>query len=144
MTLYENGKAFQLVILLQPPDSLQIPYAVVDMAIPKWGNYVPVVGKVDTGAFNTSLQMETAANMGITDPKGTCLKEVVGYTANGAPIKFYVHQVIVKVTDLSGDEVTMVLYPGFADRLKNNLFGRDWLNHFCLAVDFARIHLLRD
>jgi hypothetical protein len=144
MTLYENGKSFRLAIILEPPDELRVPCTVVNMAIPDGGKYVQVIGRVDSGAFITGLRMDTAANLGIRDPKRGYVRRFTGHTANGEAMQFYVHEVLVKVTSTDGESMSFVIYPGFAEGLRLNLFGRDWLDHFCFAIDCSRVHLLRD
>lgn len=144
MTLYENGKSFRLAIMLEPPDKLCVPCTVVNMAIPDGQKYVQVIGKVDSGASFTGLRMDTAANLGIRDPKSGYIRTFTGHTANGEAMEFYVHKVLVRVTSTDGKSMSFVISPGFAEGLTMNLFGRDWLEHFCFAIDCSRVHLLRD
>ena len=103
-----------------------------------------MIGKVDSGAFITGLRMDTAANLGIRDPKSGYVSKLIGHTANGEAMQFYVHEVLVKVTSTDGKSISFVIYPGFAEGLSMNLFGRDWLDHFCIAIDCSKVHLLRD
>ena len=103
-----------------------------------------VVGKLDTGASRTMLNFNTAKALGIDDPMTSFLSEGTAYAANDSEIQYYVHRVIAFATDSTGREIRLVLKAGFSDDVKRNLFGVDWLDYVCIAVDKKRIHLLAD
>jgi len=43
-----------------------------------------------------------------------------------------------------GQTIRFPLKAAFAQELKRNLFGLDWLASLCLAVDRQAVHFLRD
>ena len=108
------------------------------------GRAMPVTGKVDTGAFRTMLNLATAKLLGLEDPAASPLEEAVAHTATDEEFPYYVHLVSVRIAHPSGQSIEFPLKAAFADRVKRNLFGRDWLAHLCLAVDRQAVHFLRD
>jgi hypothetical protein len=144
MNLYQNGRRFQCVVPLKPPGTRRVPYTKVDLQIPGASLAVPVIGKIDTGAFKTMLSFDVARTLGLSDPRRRYLVKDLATSASGHQIQYYVHQVIVSVESEAGMEVKFIIYPGFVDNLHGNLFGIDWVDHFCLALDGTQTHLLRD
>ena len=120
-----------------------MPFIYAQMAGPG-GGARPVIGKVDTGAFRTVLNFDTAADLGIADPKVGAIGKGTARTATNAPFDYYVHRLMVTVADDQGNPVFLPLEAAFAEKVKRNLFGVDWLPHVCLAVDNEAVHLLRD
>ena len=108
------------------------------------GVFEPIVGKVDTGAFMTLLDFKTARFLGISDPTQGFIRQDTALAANDTDIPYYVHRVIVTVTNPNGENLLFVLEPGFSDKITRNLFGIDWLDHMCVAIDSGHVHLLRD
>ena len=104
----------------------------------------PVVGKLDTGAFMTILTFATANALGIADPKSACIRHRTAKAANGGSLPYYVHWVTVTVPNPTGQDLAFVLEAGFAESLPVNLFGMDWMQHLCVAVDRQQVHALRD
>ena len=125
MTLFRNGHKFTFCVRCGPPAEHVLPFIYAQMAGPG-GAPMPVIGKVDTGASRTVLNFDTAG------------------TATDAPFDYYVHQVLVTVVDEQENSVFFPLKAAFAEKVKRNLFGVDWLDHVCLAVDREAVHLLRD
>jgi hypothetical protein len=143
MTLFANGKQYATAISLAPPTGQAVPYVEVFMTCPE-GLRRPVAGKLDTGAFATMLTFATAQVLGIFDPKSGFLRRSTAYAANGQAFFYYVHRLIVSVSNPSGPDLSFPLEAGFAEELKRNLFGVDWLRHMCVAIDRQKVHLLRD
>ena len=143
MILFENGKTYRVTVGLSPPSGLRVPFIGVEMA----GRSIvfdPVVGKLDTGAFMTMLTFDTANILGITDPKAGHVRPHTAQAANGQDFEYYVHPVTVRVPSPPEEEILFVLEAGFAQELTRNLFGIDWLEHMCVAIDERQVHLLRD
>ncbi len=143
MTLFRNGHTFALCARCCPPLGYPVPFIYAQMAGPG-GGARPVIGKVDTGASRTLLNFDTAEDLGIADPKVGAIGKGTAVTATDAPFDYYVHQVLVTVADDEGNPDFFPLEAGFAEKVKRNLFGIDWLPHVCLAVDRKAVHLLRD
>jgi hypothetical protein len=142
MTLFQNGYTYPTAIALPPPGDERVPCVQVDIAGP-FLCFEPTIGQLDTGAFKTMLTFATAFTIGIDNPKAGSLETGQATTANGQKFDYYVHQVTFRVRDSSGPEFEFVLDAAFAEKVRRNLFGVDWLNHMCVAVDQSRIHILR-
>ena len=143
MTLFRNGHKFAMCARCCPPPRHPVPVIYTQMAGPGGGPR-PVIGKVDTGASRTVLNFDTAADLGIADPKVGAISRGTARTATDVPFDYYVHRVMVTVADDQGNPVFLPLEAAFAEKVKRNLFGVDWLDHVCLAVDSEAVHLLRD
>jgi len=143
MTLYENGRRFRVAIRCCPPMGNALPTVQVEM-VGAIGRVVSVSGLVDTGAFGTLLDFATAKQLGIDEPALAPVGTGTARTATDERVTYYMHVVWVWIRDGSGEAIKFPLRAAFADRLKRNLFGRDWLNHLCLAVDRQAVHFLRD
>ena len=143
MTLFRNGHLYPTAIALAPPSGQRVPFVEVEMAgVP--GLLRPVVGKLDTGAFMTILTFSTAKALGIADPKLNCLRQDTAQVANGGSLPYYVHAVSITVPNPAGADLGFALEAGFAEHVTLNLFGMDWIQHLCAAVDMRQVHLLRD
>ncbi len=142
MTLFQNGRRFPVAIECLPPLACAVPIVDVEMA---WlpGAFKTVTGKVDTGALRTMLTFGTAVALGIQDPAQSPLSSCSAESATGDPIPYYVHHVSVMITDGASQRILFPLDAAFSDRISRNLFGMDWLAHFCLAVDIQAVHFLR-
>ena len=143
MTLFENGHEFALCVRCCPPLGYPVPVIYAQMTGPG-GEARPVIGKVDTGASRTVLNFDTAADLGIADPKQGAIGKGTARTATDAEFDYYVHGVMVTVADDQGNPDFFLLEAAFAEKVKRNLFGVDWLPHVCLAVDREAVYLLRD
>ena len=143
MTPFQNGHQFNLWIRRPPPERHALPYVSVTMA-PAFGPFQPVIGKVDSGAARTILNFDTARALGIDDPTDGPMDTGTGRTATDHPFPCYFHFVWVQISDEAGQSILFPLSTAFADEVKRNLFGVDWLQHLCLAVDADAVHFLRD
>ena len=143
MTLYQNGHPYSVAVRCCPPTGHDLPVVEVEMAGAS-GMIMPVAGKVDTGAFRTMLNLATAKLLGIDDPTSSPIEKAVAHTATDEEFTYYVHLVSVRIAHPSGRPIEFPLKAAFAERLRRNLFGRDWLVHLCLAVDCRAVHFLRD
>jgi predicted aspartyl protease len=121
----------------------RLPVVDVQMASAS-GEFVPVLGTVDTGAFRTALTFETARRLGIQYPMSSPLETNTACTTTGEEVLYYVHLVSIRIAGNDAEAIEFPLKAAFADRVKRNLFGRDWLAHLCLAVDREAVHFLRD
>lgn len=143
MKLFRNGHTFGTWIPLAPPHGWELPFIQVEMA-GMLGIRQPVIGKLDTGAFMTMLSSNTARTLGIQDIEVSTLRKGTAKAANDADLPYYVHLLIVSIPNPAGEDVLFPLEVGFSNSVTRNLFGIDWLNHMCIAVDRAQVHLLRD
>lgn len=108
------------------------------------GEFVPVLGVVDTGAFRTVLDFETGERLGIRDPTSSPVRRGTARTATGQEIPYYVHLVSIRVANNAQDVIEFPLLAAFADVIEHNLFGRDWLMELCLAMDREAVYFLKD
>ena len=143
MSLFENGHRFALAIRRTPAAGENLPVVDIPMSGPA-GRYIAVKGKVDTGAFRTILNFDTADALGIGDPTSSPLETRTARTATDEVFPYYVHPISVRFAGDSGEPIAFLLEAPFADRVKRNLFGLDWLEHLCLAVDRQAVHFLKD
>lgn len=142
MNLFENGRRFAQAIRCCPPLGRRLPVVQVFMGGPS-GQFVPVMGKVDTGASRSMLNFATAGALGIDDPAFDPSSTGTARTATDEPFDFYVHPVTVRIPAPSGATIDFLLPAAFAERVARNLFGLDWLRHLCLAADIQAVHFLR-
>ena len=143
MSLFQNNHLFSRAIKCCPPLGHRMPVVAVEMAGAS-GEFAPVVGKVDTGAFRTMLDFATAQALGIENPVASAQQQGTAQTATGEPFPYYVHSILVQVSDAIGPSIVFPLMVAFSDKVKRNLFGVDWLHHLCLAVDRQAVHFLKD
>jgi len=143
MILFQNGHVFHRALECHPPVGDRVPVVQVEMAGTA-GEFVPVLGKVDTGAFRTVLRFSAAQALGIPDPTLSPLRKGSAHTATGEQFAYYVHSVLVKIEDGNGQRIVFPLQAAFSDRVSRNLFGADWLAHICLAVDSRAVYFLKD
>ena len=142
MNLFENGRRFAQAVRCCPPSGEGPPVVHVFMAGAS-GEFVSVMGKVDTGAFRTMLSFATAGALGIEDPASPAAPRGTARTATNEKFDYYVHRVTVQIAGNSGEMIDFLLQAAFAERIGRNLFGLDWLGHLCLAVDTQAVHFLR-
>ncbi|MFO8009061.1 MAG: hypothetical protein R6V05_15150 [Candidatus Brocadiia bacterium] len=142
MILFENGYQFRLAACCPPPGKRLVPYVAVEMAGPS-GEFVTVVGKVDTGASRTMLNADTAQALGMADMTSSA-RQATAVTATGQSFPYYPHRVLVRIGTNHTTPIDFPLQAGFAHEVKRNLFGIDWLIHLCLAMDAEAVHFLRD
>lgn len=143
MKLFQNGHTFGTWIRLVPPSGKGLPFIQVEM-VGMSGTSQLVIGKLDTGAFMTMLSSDTAGILGIEDIQKSALREGTAWAANDKKIPYYVHSLLVNIPNAVGEDLRFPLQAGFSDKIRRNLFGIDWLNHMCIAVDSEEVHLLRD
>ena len=103
---------------------------------------MPVVGKIDTGACRTMLNLATGRAIGIDDPAETSYGEFTALTATSAGFRCYVHRIVVQVTDYQTQNVFFPIQAAVAPSVSRNLFGLDWIEHMCIAVDSSAVHFL--
>jgi hypothetical protein len=106
--------------------------------------FQPVFGKVDTGAYRTVLNFDTARALAIADPEANCIRRGTAKSATDEPIPYFVHRVLVQISDNGWPPILFPLEAAFAEKVKRNLFGIDWLQNLCLAFDSSSVHFLRD
>ena len=144
MILFRNGHAFSWAARCCPPHPHCTPFVSVEIAAGS-GIFAPVIGKVDTGAFRTMLDFATAAALGLDPstwdpnaPSGTAC------SATGQAIPYYEHRILVRIVNAAGLPFFFPLRVAFAQQICRNLFGIDWLDHLCLAVDRQSVYFLAD
>jgi len=143
MTRFQNGHVFAFCARCGPPDHRALPYIATQIMGPG-GTSEPVIGKVDTGAFRTMLNYDTAESLGISNPKERAIETDTAHTASGEPIEYHVHNVFVEIVGEEGIPFSFPLKAAFAEKVEHNLFGVDWLRHVCLAVDEEAVHFMKD
>jgi len=151
MSLFQNGRPFRLAIRCCPPGMKTVPLVEVEMAA-RSDDFVMIAGKVDTGASRTMLTFETARRLGIEDPRDSSERAGTACTATGETFPYYMHVVSVRIAEGSAEErdraadaaIEFPLKAAFAEKVKRDLFGVDWLAHLCLAIDRQAIHFLAD
>ena len=143
MPRFENGHAFRLHAERRPPSGRTVPVVELEMAGPSH-QFLAVTGMVDTGAFRTMMDFETAQRLGIGDPASCPLDVGVAETATGEELEYYVHLVRARMAPAMGEPIEFAFLAAFARHVRENLFGRDWLEHVCLAFDCEAVHFLRD
>ncbi len=143
MIAFQNGHQFALAVKCPPPQGYPSPFVQVEMA-GQAAVFKSVVGKVDTGASRSMLGFATANALGIDDPETSPLTTGTARTATDELLPYYVHRVMVRIGNGVGEPIVFPLRVAFADRVKRNLFGIDWLRHLCLAVDLQAVHFLKD
>ena len=142
MSLFENGHAFPQAIRCCPPSAECVPVVRVFLAGAS-GGFVPVTGKVDTGASRSMLNFATASALGIDDPTLAAERKGTARTATDQEFDYFVHRITVRIAGGSGETIDFLLRAAFAERVARDLFGLDWLAHLCLAVDTQAVHFLR-
>ena len=136
-----NGHMYALTI--QRVRGTNRPEINVEMASGR-SAFRPVFGKMDTGAFRTTLDFKTAGSLGINDPTRGCIAKGTAHTVTGEAIPYFVHKVFVQVRGIASPPILFELEAAVAERVKGNLFGVDWLENLCLAFDSASVQFLRD
>lgn len=144
MRRYCDGTVYSTRVALEPPERRKVPFVRVDICSPTSTRFVPVVGKLDTGAFMSCLTFDTGVALGIMSPEDGCAGIEKGRTATGQRIEFYVRRLLLRLRDVEGRQFHFPLEVGFAREIRGNLFGFDWARKFCLVFDERRVHLLRD
>jgi len=104
----------------------------------------PIIGKMDTGSFKTILNAETASMLGIILPSDDSPDVKISRVANGSKFKYWEYPIYFFFYNDQGYRYTFRIRAGFSRDIHNNLFGYDWLHHFCLGIDKESIHLLRN
>jgi hypothetical protein len=142
MISFVNGKKYPFSMRFCPPGQECVPF--ITLTIMHGERSEPVIGKMDTGAPTTILNKETAKMLGITLPSDDTPGAKTGKTANNSEFKYWVYHISFSFYD---DRDNLCIFPiraGFSRQIQNNLFGCDWLYHFCLGIDRESIHLLRN
>ena len=137
-TPFENGRTYRHPLSLKPPKDKKIPFVSVYMAADNKMDFNRVVGKVDTGASRTLLTLNTAKALGIEDPIDPSARKDTYTMANGQKFVCQTHMVYVDLLTMP----KFLVYAGVSDSLVNNLFGNDWLQYLCIAVDSQKVHFL--
>jgi hypothetical protein len=143
MPSFANGFTYPFDAMFGFSPKQKKPFFSVDMTPFYIGRRGTVSGKMDTGTERTILTFETAHILGIKYPEKECIgKHGTCYTASGEPVEYYSHPVSIYLRNRRGQSLQFRLCPGFAEKVKRDLFGMDWTNYFCLGFDFCSIHLL--
>jgi hypothetical protein len=107
---------------------------------------VMVYGMMDTGSLKTLLDFNTAMSLGIENPKVNHLGNDIDPEINSSllyePIECYPHMVLVHAENGNKQSFRFPLRVRFAEKIKLNIFGRNWLREFCLAYDEQSVYLL--
>lgn len=144
MTPFVVGREYRLHLTCRPPKKKGLlPWIGVQMSR-TGGEYRQVSGKVDTGSPCTILNYDAARDLGIAHPGDSPGRTGLGRTATGDAFEYHIHDVWVRIEDQAGARIEFPLEAGFSPDVRNNLFGLDWLQHLCLAVDGEAVHLLQD
>jgi hypothetical protein len=143
MNAFENGRPFARAVRCSAPAGQGVPFVTVDMAGGDSDVFVTVDGKADTGAFRTMLTFETAQRVGVRSLLAEAPAKTAR-TATGEPFSYREHLVSVRIGDPDGEVIEFPFVAAFAERVKRNLFGMDWLAHLCLAVDSRAVYFLQD
>lgn len=142
MSLFQNGRQYNLAVRCPPPSGYHLPVVEIELAGAS-GVFVPVVGKTDSGAFRTMLTFDTAGALGIGDPTSSP-ETGTARTATDDPFPYYVHRIMVKIGKANEQHILFPSRAAFAEKVQRNLFGVDWLGHLSLAVDRQAVHFLKD
>jgi len=137
-----NGHRFALAVKRCPPSGSLVPLVEVEMA-GRNPAFLPVIGKVDTGAVRTFLDFTTAKTLGIDDPTTGYKSQGKARTATDEEFDYFVHTVLVRIADTGSPGVMFPLDAAVAAKVNRNLFGADWLRNVCLAFDSAAVHFLK-
>lgn len=120
----------------------------VEMAIPSapLRPSGPVSGKLDTGTTFTMLTFSTARQLGI-DPGSFPLELVPRKSATGGDIRYFTHSVVVWISEVSAlgssFRIGFTVEAGFSKDINGNLFGLDWLDNLCIALDGGAMHFCK-
>ena len=142
MISFENGKKFGFSMRLVTTGKENVPF--ITTTIRYQDRSEPVIGKVDTGAFRTILNRETADILGIELPPDDSPDAKKARTATGKSFKYFEYSIYFCFSNKQGEPLTFPVRAGFSRKIVNNLFGVDWLNYVCLGIDKESIHLLKD
>lgn len=143
MPRFVNGKVFRFGLGLRPPTGYRFPMVRVQMAGPS-GEFQPVIGKMDTGADLTILDESTARRLGIGKIDDKASRSGVAESATGGLINYHVHPVGVRLVDPTLELVLFAIEAGFSKDIRLNLFGKDWLDSICIALDSRLVFFLAD
>jgi len=142
MISFINGKKYPFSARLCPPGYKCVPF--ITLMIMHGERSEPVIGKMDTGARTTMLNEETANTLGIILPSDDSPSAKTGYTATKGEFKYWEYPIWFSFYNDQGDPFPFPIKAGFSRHIRNNLFGTDWLNYFCMGIDRESIHLLRN
>ena len=142
MISFINGKKYPFAVRLCPPEERCFPFISINIMYGEQSE--PVVGKIDTGSFKTILNKETAKMLGIILPSDDSPSAKTGYTATKSEFKYWEYLIYFSLYNDHGNSYIFRIKAGFSREIHNNLFGCDWLHHFCLGIDRESIHLLRN
>jgi len=137
-----EGQASPFSATLRPPSGERVPTIAVDIAGGS-GRFVRVVGKMDTGATMTVLTFDAARALGIQDPTRSAAGVIHLASATGHRMACFRHHVMVRIPSDDGDVLTFVLLVAFAEDVRGNLFGMDWVPHLSVTVDEDGVRLSR-
>lgn len=142
MISFINGKKYPFAVRLCPPGGRCFPFISLNIMYGKRSE--PVIGKMDTGAPTTMLNEETAKMLGIILPSDDSPDAKTSRVANGSEFKYWVYHISFSFYDDLDNPYIFPIRAGFSRQIGNNLFGTDWLHHFCLGIDRESVHLLRN
>lgn len=142
-----NGQTYNFWAQHSPPHKKCIPWAQVHMkrcdglCSRVWPfGFIPVEGKVDTGADCTALRESTGVALGIADIMSGDPFNL--YTANGQAMQGYVHSVFIELRGSPRGNMTFPINAVFSAEVEHNLFGRDWLKYVCIGMDHNSAHFM--
>jgi hypothetical protein len=90
------------------------------------------------------LSAETAKALGHVINWTDTKEQRKAQSASGHDILYYERPVLVRVEGKDGQGITFPLDGGFSEQIRTNLFGIDWVQQMCIAVDEKEVHFLRD
>lgn len=115
----------------------RVPIIAAEIAPMSQKRYKTVVGMINSGLETSILSRDTAEvlNLNIKDGPLQYITTVLNQR-----IYYYVHDVSILIVGTNGLHQFNLLL-GFSRQLKNtNLFGRDLLLQFCIALDLKNTH----
>lgn len=136
-----NGKKYQFSAKMSPPGGRCVPF--ITLILINNDRSEPVTGKMDTGAFRTMLNENTAVFLGIELPPDDSPGVKKCGIANGNKIPYWEHQIYFWIESDEDNYVRLPIRAGFSRHVTDNLFGCDFLHHFCLGIDQKSVHFLR-
>ncbi len=146
MSRFLHGDQYSAVWTLETLRDLGTTYAKVYVA---WNRglpqFVPVIGRIDTGADSTIFDRDVALTLGIPEISDVSEDDKRHYTtACHTRLLCYMHWVHIRVTSAGVPPAQFMIKAAFSDRPCRTVFGLDWIDHFCIAVDSQNVHLAKN
>ena len=98
-----------------------------------------VAGKLDTGACRTVLNGQTAELLGVEATEGQDTLR----TATGEPLPCRIAPVRFALPSSGLERVEFLIWCRVCSKIRSNLFGVDWLDHWMIAFDSCGVTMMR-